>query len=229
MRPGEVVRSDERLRLPAMLGLGAQRILAMFGATAIVPVLTGFSVSTTLRFSGIGTLLFCLITRNRVPCYTGSSFAFIAPVIAAKAGGGVPLALGGIVCAGVALLLVGLIIDRVGYGIVAFLLPPVVTGAIVCLIGLNLAPVARDQFSEQAGIALFTLSAILLATVGLRGLGAQLSVFLASVRATRSRPCSATSTGRACARPPGSGRRRSRRRCSTVARSCSSSRRSCSC
>jgi uracil-xanthine permease len=178
VRPGEVVRPDERLRLPAMLGLGAQHILAMFGATAIVPVLTGFSVSTTLLFSGIGTLLFCLITRNRVPSYTGSSFAFIAPVIAAKAGGGVPVALGGILCAGVALLLVGLIIDRVGYGAVAFLLPPVVTGAIVCLIGLNLAPVARDQFSEQAGIALFTLSAILLATVGLRGLGAQLSVFL---------------------------------------------------
>jgi uracil-xanthine permease len=178
VRPGAVVRPDERLRLPAMLGLGAQHILAMFGATAIVPVLTGFPVSTTLLFSGIGTLLFCLVTGNRVPSYTGSSFAFIAPVIAAKADGGVPAALGGILCAGVALLLVGLIIDRAGFGIVAFLLPPVVTGAIVCLIGLNLAPVAKDQFSQQAGIALFTLAAILLATVGLRGLGAQLSVFL---------------------------------------------------
>jgi uracil-xanthine permease len=178
VRPGAVVRPDERLRLPAMLGLGAQHILAMFGATAIVPVLTGFPVSTTLLFSGIGTLVFCLITRNRVPSYTGSSFAFIAPVIAAKADGGVPAALGGILCAGVALLVVGLIIDRAGFGAVAFLLPPVVTGAIVCLIGLNLAPVAKDQFSQQAGIALFTLAAILLATVGLRGLGAQLSVFL---------------------------------------------------
>jgi uracil-xanthine permease len=181
VRPGEVVRPDERLRTPAMLGLGAQHVLAMFGATALVPVLTGFPVSTTLLFSGIGTLLFCLITGNRVPSYTGSSFAFIAPVIAAKSHGGVPAALGGIVCAGLALFLVGLLVDRAGYRVVDLLLPPVVTGAIVALIGLNLAPVAKDEFSQQAGIALFTLAVILLASVGLRGLGAQLSVFLGVV------------------------------------------------
>ena len=77
---GQVVAPDERLAWPAMFGLGAQHVLAMFGSTAIVPVLIGFPVSTTLLFSGIGTLLFVLITRNRVPSYTGSSFAFIAPV-----------------------------------------------------------------------------------------------------------------------------------------------------
>ncbi|HET9737033.1 MAG TPA: solute carrier family 23 protein, partial [Solirubrobacteraceae bacterium] len=80
--PGDVVRTDERLRMPYMLGLGGQHILAMFGATALVPVLTGFPVTTTIFFSGIGTILFNLITRNRVPSYTGSSFAFIAPVLA---------------------------------------------------------------------------------------------------------------------------------------------------
>ena len=174
---GQVVAPDERLAWPAMFGLGAQHVLAMFGSTAIVPVLIGFPVSTTLLFSGIGTLLFVLITRNRVPSYTGSSFAFIAPVLAAKADGGVPAALGGILVAGIALALVGFIIDRAGYRIVEFLLPPVVTGAIVALIGLNLAPVAKDQFSQQAGIALFTLAAILFATVGLRGLPQKLSVF----------------------------------------------------
>ena len=83
-----------------MFGLGGQHVLAMFGSTAIVPVLIGFPVSTTLLFSGIGTLLFVLITRNRVPSYTGSSFAFIAPVIAAKADGGMPAALGGILVRG---------------------------------------------------------------------------------------------------------------------------------
>jgi uracil-xanthine permease len=175
---GQVIAPDERLVWPAMFGLGGQHVLAMFGATAIVPVLTGFPVSTTLLFSGVGTLLFVLITRNRVPSYTGSSFAFIAPVLAAKAEGGVPAALGGILVAGVTLALIGLIIDRAGYRVVEFLLPPVVTGAIVALIGLNLAPVAKDQFSQQAGIALFTLAAILLATVGLRGLSQKLSVFL---------------------------------------------------
>jgi uracil-xanthine permease len=178
VRAGAVVRPDERLRTPAMLGLGAQHVLAMFGSTALVPILTGFPVSTTLLFSGIGTLLFCLITRNRVPSYTGSSFAFIAPVLAAKTHGGLPAALGAILCAGVALFLVGLLVDRLGYRVIEVLMPPVVTGAIVALIGLNLAPVAKDEFSKQAGIALFTLAAILLATVALRGLAAQLSVFL---------------------------------------------------
>src|SRR5919199_1584014 len=133
-----VVAPDERLAWPAMIGLGGQHVLAMFGATTLVPVLTGFPVSTTLLFSGIGTLIFCLVTRNRVPSYTGSSFAFIAPVIAAKADGGIPAALGGIVCAGVALAAVGLLVDRAGYRVIEFLLPPVVTGAIVALIGLNL-------------------------------------------------------------------------------------------
>jgi xanthine/uracil permease len=142
--PGEVVRPDERLHLPNMLGLGAQHILAMFGATALVPVLTGFPVTTTIFWSGVGTIVFNLLTRNRVPSYTGSSFAFIAPVLAAQEEGGVPAALGGIVVAGVVLALIGIVIDRYGYRVIEFLLPPVVTGAIVALIGLNLAPVAKD-------------------------------------------------------------------------------------
>jgi xanthine/uracil permease len=69
---GEIVAPDERLRMPIMFGLGAQHVLAMFGSTAVVPVLTGFPVSTTLLFSGIGTLIFCLLTANRVPSYTRS-------------------------------------------------------------------------------------------------------------------------------------------------------------
>ena len=169
-REGQVIAPDERLPLPAMFGIGAQHVLAMFGATALVPVLTGFPVSTTLLFAGIGTLLFVLITGNRVPSFTGSSFAFIAPVTAAINDGSMAEALGGIVAAGIVLALIGVLIDRAGYRVVEFLLPPVVTGAIVALIGLNLAPVAKDQFSQQAGLALFTLAAILIGTVALRGL-----------------------------------------------------------
>jgi uracil-xanthine permease len=179
--PGAVVRPGERLAWPAMLGLGGQHVLAMFGATALVPVLTGFPVSTTLLVSGIGTLVFCLVTRGRVPSYTGSSFAFIAPVLAAKEDGGVPAALGGIVCAGIALALVGLVLARAGTRWVDLLLPPVVTGAVVALIGLNLAPVARDQFTEQAGVALVTLVVILVASVALRGLPGRLSVLVGIV------------------------------------------------
>jgi len=176
--PGDVVGPDERLRLANMLGLGAQHVLAMFGATVLVPVLTGFPVTTTIFFSGVGTLIFSAVTRNRVPSYTGSSFAFIAPVVAAKSNGGIPAALGGILCAGAALFAVGLIVDRAGYRVVELLLPPVVTGAIVALIGLNLAPVAKDQFSQEAGIALVTLASILIVGVALKGFASRLSVFL---------------------------------------------------
>src|SRR3954449_9026542 len=175
---GEAVGPDERLRLPRMLGLGAQHVLAMFGSTALVPVLTGLPVTTTIFFSGVGTVVFNLVTRNRVPSYTGSSFAFIAPVLAAKSHGGVPAALGGILCAGVAVFAVGLIVDRAGYRVIEFLLPPVVTGAIVALIGLNLAPVAKDQFSQQAGIALVTLASILIIGVAFTGFASRLSVLL---------------------------------------------------
>ena len=177
-REGEVVAPDERLPWPSMFGIGAQHVLAMFGATALVPVLTNFPVSTTLLFAGIGTLLFVLITGNRVPSFTGSSFAFIAPINAVMADGDMAEALGGIVASGIVLALIGIAIDRAGYRIVEFLLPPVVTGAIVALIGLNLAPVAKQQFEAQAGLALVTLVAILLGTVALRGLLQKLSVFI---------------------------------------------------
>ena len=114
VRPDDVVRPEERLAWPYTIGIGLQHVVAMFGATFLVPVLTGFPPSTTIFFSGIGTLLFLLLTRNRLPSYLGSSFAFIAPVLAAKSDGGIPEALGGIVAAGVLLALVGLLVQAVG-------------------------------------------------------------------------------------------------------------------
>src|SRR3954453_16884216 len=181
VEPGAVVKPNERLRMPNMVGLGGQHILAMFGAAALVPVLPGFPVATTIFWSGVGTIIFNLMTGNRVPSYTGSSFAFIAPVLAAKAHGGVPAALGGIMVAGVVLFLIGLFVDRAGYGVIEFLLPPVVTGSIVALIGLNLAPVARDQFVAQAGIAMVTLVAILIIGVAVKNFLSRMSVFLGVV------------------------------------------------
>jgi uracil-xanthine permease len=178
--PGEVVRPDERLNMPYMLGLGGQHILAMFGATALVPVLTGFPVTTTIFFSGVGTIIFNLLTRNRVPSYTGSSFAFIAPVLAAKSEG-LEAALAGIVAAGIALFLVGLIVDRVGWNVFEFLFPPIVTGSIVALIGLNLAPVAWQQFEQQAGLGMITLVSILIIGVAVKSFLSRMSVFLGVV------------------------------------------------
>ena len=84
---GEIVRPDERLAWPATIGLGLQHVVAMFGATFLVPLLTGFPPTTTLFFSGVGTLLFLLVSANRLPSYLGSSFAFIAPITAAMGTG----------------------------------------------------------------------------------------------------------------------------------------------
>ncbi|MFD6263127.1 uracil-xanthine permease family protein [Micromonospora chalcea] len=185
--PGDVVAPDERLSWPRTVGVGVQHVVAMFGATFTVPLITGFPPATTLLFSGLGTLLFLLITGNRLPSYLGSSFAFIAPVLAAKTDGGIGAALGGIVVAGVALALVGVVVQVAGSRWIDALMPPVVTGAIVMLIGLNLAPVAWDGGGAGTGvkaqplIAVVTLAAILLTTVLFRGFVARLSILVGVV------------------------------------------------
>ena len=182
-----------------------QHVVAMFGATFLVPVLTGFPPATTILFSGIGTLLFLVITRNRVPSYLGSSFAFIAPVIAAEAEGGIPAALGGIVVCGVLFFLIGLVVDRTGSRLIEWLMPPVVTGAIVALIGLNLAPVARDNFAQQPLIAFITLAAIVLIGIVFRGSRAAVGVPGGPGRLPGRPPWPARSTSVPSATPTGSG------------------------
>src|SRR3546814_446342 len=123
----------------------------MFGSTFLVPILTGFDTSTTLLFSGVGTLLFLTITRNRVPSYLGSSFAFLGPVGAAMAGPGMGAALFGIVFTGALLAVVGLVVQAVGTGWIHALMPPVVMGAIVALIGFNLAQASWSNVVNAAG------------------------------------------------------------------------------
>jgi uracil-xanthine permease len=173
-----VVMPEERLAWPRTIGIGLQHVVAMFGATVLVPLLTGFPPATTILFSGVGTIIFLLLVKNRVPSYLGSSFAFIAPVLAAQAKGGIPSALSGIVAAGLVFFLVGLLVERFGFRLIETLMPPVVTGAIVALIGLNLAPVARDSFAKQPGVAGVTLAAILLIGIAVRGFLGRLSIFL---------------------------------------------------
>lgn len=176
--PGQVVNPDERLAWPATIGIGAQHVVAMFGATFLVPLLTGFPPATTLFFSGLGTMLFLLLTQGRVPSYLGSSFAFIAPIAAAKQSHGVAGALGGIVMAGVALFLVGVIVQAAGTRWLQVLMPPAVTGAIVALIGLNLAPAAKNNFVVSPVTGLATLLAIALITVIGPGLIGRLAILL---------------------------------------------------
>lgn len=177
----DLVLPEQRLSWPRTIGIGMQHVVAMFGATFLVPTLTGFPPSTTLLFSGIGTILFLLVTGNRLPSYLGSSFAFIAPVVAASTAGGPGLALAGVVLTGALLALVGLVVQVVGTRWLTVLMPPVVSGTIVALIGFNLAPAARDSFLAAPGIATLTLGVIVVVAVLFRGIVARLSILLGVV------------------------------------------------
>jgi NCS2 family nucleobase:cation symporter-2 len=187
---GDVVSTDERLSWPRTIGIGIQHIAAMFGATFLVPILTGFPATTTLFFSGIGTIVFLLITKNRIPSYLGSSFAFLGPVFAAKAadGGGIAGALGGIIFTGLVLIVVGLLVQKLGINWVNVMMPPVVTGAIVMVIGLNLAGAAKNNFQGLVNgrtvdphatlIGVITLISIGLLTALSKGIIGRISIFL---------------------------------------------------
>lgn len=180
--PDAIVLPEERLAWPLTIGIGAQHVIAMFGATFLVPVITGFPPSTTLLFSGIGTLLFLTITRNRVPSYLGSSFAFIAPITASTQADSMGAALGGVLVTGVLLALLGLLVQRIGTGWIGRLMPPVVMGSIVALIGLNLVPTTyQNNFSQAPVTATLTLIAILLCTALFRGLLGRISVLVGVV------------------------------------------------
>ena len=175
VRDGEVVAPDERLSWPLTAGLGVQHFAAMFGATVLVPALTGFPVTTTLLFSGVGTLLFLLLTRNRVPSYLGSSFAFVAPLSAA-AEEGMAAQLGAVLAAGAMLVVVGIAVKALGVRLLHSVMPPVVTGGVVVMIGLNLAPHATAQFAHQPFAAAVTLTTIAVCLVCSRGLLARMSI-----------------------------------------------------
>jgi uracil-xanthine permease len=187
LRTDGVIAPDERLPTGPTLALGIQHVVAMFGATVLAPLLMGFDPNVAIFFSGIGTLIFFVLTAGRVPSYLGSSFAFIAVVIAASgyAGSGpnanLGVALGGIVAAGVLYVLIGLVVMGAGYGWIDRLMPPVVTGSVVAVIGLNLAPIAVKGISGSAldtWIGIATIVAVGLIAVRAPGLARRLPVLL---------------------------------------------------
>lgn len=168
VRTEGVVAPDERLPWGQTLVVGVQHIFAMFGSTVLAPILMGFDPNTAIFFSGVGTLLFFLVVGGRVPSYLGSSFAFIAVVIAATGYSGqgpnpnMGVALGGIVAAGVVYALIGAVVMAVGHAWIERLMPPVVTGSVVAVIGLNLAPVAVRSVGGSpfdTALGLFTVLA----------------------------------------------------------------------
>ncbi len=137
--------------------LALQHMFAMFGATVLVPSLTGLNPAVALFTSGLGTLIFHMITGGKVPAYLGSSFAFIAPIIAAKSQFGTDGAMLGIITVGIVYAVMSFVIRIVGTEFFRKLLPPVVVGPVIITIGLGLAPTAKDMASEHLLTAFVTL------------------------------------------------------------------------
>ncbi len=167
-----------QLGAPKMILLGFQHMFAMFGATVTVPLLTGLSISTTLLFAGLGTLLFHCLTKFKVPAFLGSSFAFIGGYLAVaplnKDGSGnkemLPYACLGVACAGLLYLVVAALIKAVGVNRVMKLFPPVVTGPIIMAIGLGLAPSAVTNCSSNWWLAIVALALVIIFNIFGKGM-----------------------------------------------------------
>jgi len=187
VRTSGVIAPDERLPLPQTLALGLQHVVAMFGATVLAPLLMGFDPNVAILFSGVGTLIFFVLVGGRVPSYLGSSFAFIAVVVAATGYSGsgpnanIGVALGGIIAAGIVYSIIAAIVMLAGYGWIDRAMPPVVTGSVVAVIGLNLAPIAVKSISGSTldtWVGIATILAVGLIAVRAPGLARRLPVLL---------------------------------------------------
>ena len=190
---GMVVAPDERLPWPQTAVMGVQHVIAMFGATVLAPILMGFNPNIAILMSGIGTLIFFFITGGRVPSYLGSSFAFIGVVIAASgyAGAGpnanIAVALGGIVACGLLYITIGALVQAVGTGWIERFMPPVVTGAVVAVIGLNLANVPIKNMAAgnfDAWMQAMTFLCVGLVAVFARGMVQRLLILVGLILAT---------------------------------------------
>src|SRR5687768_4796204 len=192
-QPGAVVAPDERLPWPQTAALGVQHVIAMFGATVLAPILMGFDPNVAILMSGVGTLIFFFVTGGKVPSYLGSSFSFIGVVIAATAYGGngpnpnIGVALGGIIACGVFLALIGGIVMAVGTGWIEKVMPPVVTGAVVAVIGLNLASIPIKNMAPtpfDAWMQALTFVSVGVVAVYTRGMTQRLLILVGLIVAT---------------------------------------------
>ncbi len=178
--PGEAVAPHQRLGWGRTSGLGAQHVVAMFGATFVFPLIMGLNANLAIMMSGIATICFLLIVRNKVPSYLGTSASFVGGAAAIYPQGGGPADVtGAILVSGAVLALIGVFIHFAGTGLVNAVLPPVVTGGVVMLIGFNLAPVATTTYMPaDYWVALITMTAVILMAVGLRGFAGRIAIFL---------------------------------------------------
>ena len=184
---GGVIGPDERLSWPQTAVMGVQHVIAMFGATVLAPILMGFDPNLAILMSGIGTLIFFIVTGGKVPSYLGSSFAFIGVVIAATAYAGkginpnMGVALGGVVACGVVVMLIGALVQAVGTGWIERFMPPVVTGSVVAVIGLNLASIPVKNMAAgnfDAWMQLVTCVSVAVVAVIARGMVQRLLILV---------------------------------------------------
>ncbi|MGZ4464643.1 MAG: uracil-xanthine permease family protein [Nocardioides sp.] len=178
--PGASVAPDERLSWGRTVGLGAQHVVAMFGATFVFPLIMGLNPQLAIMMSGIATICFLLIVQGKVPSYLGTSASFVGGAAAIYSQGGTPADVtGAVLVAGVVLAVLGVVIHFAGTQALHAVLPPVVTGAVVMLIGFNLAPVVANVYWPQdQWIALLTMTAVIMMAVGLRGFFGRIAIFL---------------------------------------------------
>ena len=190
---GGVIAPDERLPWPQTAAMGVQHVIAMFGATVLAPILMGFDPNLAIFMSGIGTLIFYFITGGKVPSYLGSSFAFIGVVIAATAYAGkgpnanIGVALGAIIACGLVYTLIGAVVQAIGTGWIERLMPPVVTGAVVAVIGLNLAGIPIKNMAASnfdSWMQLVTFVCVALVAVFTRGMVQRLLILVGLLLAT---------------------------------------------
>ncbi|MCP2240623.1 uracil permease [Thermoanaerobacterium thermosaccharolyticum] len=161
--------------------LSFQHVFAMFGATILVPLLTGLDPAVTLFTSGLGTLIFHLMTKGKVPAYLGSSFAFIAPIIAATKAYGVRGAFTGMIAAGLVYVAVFILISLTGIDWIEKILPSVVVGPVVMIIGLSLAPTAIQEAQKDLPTALVTAALVIIFSMFGKGFMKVIPILLGTI------------------------------------------------
>ncbi len=184
--PDEVVAPDERLSWGKTVGLGAQHVVAMFGATFVFPLVMGLNPQLAIMMSGVATIAFLLIVQGKVPSYLGTSAAFVGGVAAIRANGGDSQEVtGAILVSGLVLAAVGVAIHVLGSSVLHKVLPPVVTGAVVMLIGFNLAPVVAGVYWPQdQWVAIATMLFVVVCATAFSGFVGRIAIFLALIFGT---------------------------------------------
>jgi uracil permease len=184
-----IIQIEERPSLLESIPLSFQHLFAMFGASVLVPMLFKVDVGTVLLFNGIGTLIYLFLCQGKVPAYLGSSFAFLSPVFAVMASYNYETALGGFIASGLLFMGVASLIKLFGYQWINVIFPPAAMGAIVAIIGLELAPVAADMAGLTAktldpkvvGVAMLTFAVVVFGSVLFRGFLAVIPILIAII------------------------------------------------